>query len=149
MKTPLDNQQLGAVEHNLRALTARVEELEAGAGGCKPRADATPSIAEQAGIIASIVARRTGVPEQVIHSRVRNEKAARARQVCIALMRKFANISSADVGQLFERDRKTVGGADKVVQNFCDTDPEFKREYEEATAEVALALGMGGTTAEG
>ena len=67
----------------------------------------------------------------------------------MALMRKFVHISSPEVGQLFERAHNTVSDADKVVQNFCDTDPEFKREYEEATAEVAQALGVGGTTAGG
>jgi len=132
--------QVAAAFRDLRTAMARLEWLLARAEECKSRLGVAPSITEQAEIIASIVARRTGVPEQMMHSPVRSEEVVRARQICMTLTRKFIPMSTWALGRLFERDKSSASVAAKVVQNNCDTDPSFKREYEAATAEVALAL---------
>lgn len=81
-----------------------------------------------AGIVRAVVS-HTGVSAETLESRLRTARAARARHLCMALIRECSALSLAEIGGLFGRGHDTVIHGIKAAQRAISADPETARAY--------------------
>lgn len=64
-------------------------------------------------------------PVQVM-SNSRKEKPRLVRQIAIYIMRKYMKLPSTEVGSFFNRHHATVLHSETTIQNYIDTDNDFR-----------------------
>ena len=76
------------------------------------------------------VSQVTGVDIREIRGRGRRRPVADARMISMALLLERSGLTSAAVGELFERDHSTVLNAANGVTAMCQTDARFRARVE-------------------
>lgn len=118
--------ELTAAADNLR----RVMLAAAGAPGADPSTT-----------ILFVVARHFGVkPEDIVGLR-RLSSLVLPRHVAMAITRRLTRRTLEQVGAQFGREHGTVVWAERNIAARCQTEPQFKREYEQLIARCEAEIG--------
>lgn len=88
--------------------------------------------------IFDIVSRRYGVSEEDIRGKKRNDNIAKARHLCIYLIRQLTELSLADIGKLFSRDHTTVIASINYVKGQIESVPGTESEVNDMIATIQL-----------
>ena len=86
--------------------------------------------------IFDIVSRRYSVSEEDIRSKKRNDNIAKARHICMYMIRRLTQLSLADIGKIFSRDHTTVISSIKYVEGQIDMPDGIENEINEMIATV-------------
>lgn len=86
--------------------------------------------------IFDIVSRRYGVSEEDIRSKKRTDNIAKARHICMYMIRRLTQLSLSDIGKLFSRDHTTVISSIKFVEGQIEMPGGIENEVNEMIATV-------------
>ncbi len=86
--------------------------------------------------IFDLVSRKFGVSEEEIRGKKRNDNIAKARHMCIYLIRHLTELSLSDIGKLFSRDHATVIASIKYVEGQITSVPGTESEVNDMIATV-------------
>ena len=86
--------------------------------------------------IFAIVSRRYGVSEEDIRSKKRNDNIARARHICMYMIRQLTELSLKDIGKIFSRDHTTVISSVNIVKGMIDMPGGIENEINDLIATV-------------
>lgn len=78
--------------------------------------------------IITMVCKTYGVEHEDLMKQCRQRELVFSRHLAMYLIRKFTNLSVIKIGKLFNRDHTSVLHAQKMIQNYIDTDSFNKRE---------------------
>ena len=81
--------------------------------------------------IFELIAEKYGVSEEDIRSKKRNDNIAKARHLCIYLIRQLTELSLSDIGKIFSRDHATVIASTKFIKGQMDIVPGMESEVNE------------------
>lgn len=86
--------------------------------------------------LSKIVEQKTGF-NPLNCTEIRRREFVLSRQIMMVLMDTFIKkLSLRDIGKIFDKDHATVSHAKKTVQNLYETDPEFKKTFDEIKESV-------------
>lgn len=88
--------------------------------------------------IFEIVSEKYGVSIEDIRGKKRNDNIAKARHVCIYMIRNITELSLSDIGKLFSRDHSTVISSIKYIEGQIAAVPGTESEINEMLAAVKL-----------
>ena len=86
--------------------------------------------------IFDLVSRKMGVSEEDIRGKKRNDNIAKARHMCIYLIRQMTELSLSDIGKLFSRDHATVISSIKYVEGQIASVPGTESEVNDMIATI-------------
>jgi chromosomal replication initiator protein len=86
--------------------------------------------------IFAIVSRRYSVSEEDIRSKKRNDNIAKARHICMYMIRRLTQLSLADIGKIFSRDHTTVISSIKYVEGQIEMPSGIENEINDLIATV-------------
>ena len=81
--------------------------------------------------IFELISEKYGVSEEDIRSKKRNDNIAKARHLCIYLIRHLTELSLSDIGKIFSRDHATVIASTKFIKGQMDIVPGMESEVNE------------------
>ena len=122
----------------LGARMVRAAALQRGVGG----AERTRAVPEKLRLVMRIVGGRFGVGERQMRSERRDRPIVQARQACMAVARNELKMAWGQIGRCFGRDASTVHHAQQVARDLCETDAQFRGDYEWCVGEVEHQLRM-------
>ena len=76
--------------------------------------------------IFDLVSRKYEVSEEDIRGKKRNDNIAKARHLCMYLIRRLTELSLSDIGKIFSRDHTTVISSIKYIEGQISTVPEME-----------------------
>ena len=88
--------------------------------------------------IFELISRKYGVSEEDIRSKKRNDNIAKARHLCIYLIRHMTELSLSDIGKLFSRDHATVIASTKYVKGQIESVPGMESEVNELISTLQM-----------
>ncbi len=88
--------------------------------------------------IFDIVSRRYSVSEEDIRGKKRNDIIAKARHLCIYLIRQLTELSLSDIGKLFSRDHTTVIASINYIKGQIETVSGMESEVSDMIATIQL-----------
>ena len=88
--------------------------------------------------IFELISRKYGVSEEDIRSKKRNDNIAKARHLCIYLIRHLTELSLSDIGKLFSRDHATVIASTKYVKGQIESVPGMESEVNELISTLQM-----------
>ncbi|MBQ8174413.1 MAG: chromosomal replication initiator protein DnaA [Clostridia bacterium] len=88
--------------------------------------------------IFELISERYGVSEEDIRSKKRNDNIAKARHLCIYLIRHLTELSLSDIGKLFSRDHATVIASTKYVKGQIESVPGMESEVNELISTLQM-----------
>ena len=86
--------------------------------------------------IFSTVSRHFSVSVEDIRSKKRNDNIAKARHMCIYIIRQLTERSLADIGKIFSRDHTTVIASIKYIEGQIESVPGTESEVNDLIAEI-------------
>lgn len=86
--------------------------------------------------IFGLVSRKYNVPEEDIRSKKRNDNIAKARHMCIYLIRQLTELSLSDIGKLFSRDHATIISSIKYVEGQIASVPGTESDVNDMIATI-------------
>ena len=84
-----------------------------------------------ASTIISVASDYYGIQEQELKGDDRHIPVVKARHVAMFYCRQFTDLTTAEIGDYFNRGRPDVIHATKSVNNQCETDPCYRRQVED------------------
>ncbi len=88
--------------------------------------------------IFDIVSHRYNVPEDEIRGKKRNDAIAKARHLCIYLIRQLTELSLADIGKLFSRDHTTIIASINYMKGQIETVSGMEGEVNDIISTIQL-----------
>ena len=79
--------------------------------------------------IASLVEHETGISWNDMRLNTRKREIVFARQLVMALAKRYTKLTLKLIAEPFNRDHATVLYAEKTISNLCDTDKEVYGKY--------------------
>ena len=86
--------------------------------------------------IFTAVSNRYGVSREEICSKRRHDNIAKARHMCIYIIRRLTDRSYADIGKIFSRDHSTVISSINYIEGQIESVPGAESEVNELIAEI-------------
>lgn len=88
--------------------------------------------------ILEMVSDRYSVTVEDIKSKKRTDAIAKARHLCVYLIRQMTELSWTDIGKIFNRDHTTIIASNKFIKDQIDIAPETESEINEMIATLKL-----------
>ena len=88
--------------------------------------------------IIDLISERYGVSEEELRSKKRTDNIAKARHLCIYLIRHLTDLSYSDVGKLFSRDHATAIASIKYVKGQIESVPGMESEVNELISTLQM-----------
>lgn len=86
--------------------------------------------------IISAVSGYTGVRADLMKSTCKWRAVVEARYIAMYLMRHGSGMTLKAIGDLFHRDHSTIIYAVRKCADYIETDPEFRKKYEQIMKEI-------------
>jgi hypothetical protein len=90
-------------------------------------------------IIANEIEKETGI-HPFCHTGNRKREYRQSRQLFAKFMKKYTNYSLLRIGKYIDKDHTTVLHSINIVNNYCDTDKEFRELYCNIDEKINLKL---------
>lgn len=95
------------------------------------------NLAPTAAMVITETSRYFGIDEEIIKGHSRTREVSNARQAAMYLVRRMTNLSTPDIGKIFDgRDHTTVLHSLGQIEKKMDSDPDFAQTIKEITINI-------------